>query len=200
MRYGFTLIELLIVVALFTFLFGAMFALLTNSDTYWKQGQNKTIETSEARRVMDTIIRSIRPYSPSMLYGSLYYNASISQNNTRFDFYQATYDDDTAAWGLPRKVTYKLNPDNERVLMRKIGTANITNLTDKVQQLSFGAGCSGCSSYSCTSFASDCPILRISLTVKQQNNFTLSSDVAFRNQEISVSNETEIEAPEEGEF
>lgn len=198
-NYGFTLVELMFVVAIFSVLFIAMMSIMTNSDTYWKKGQNKMVEQQEARRIIDNVEFMIRESNPSWTVNSTNYTLSISSNHTRLDFYKPEFDSGDNVTGLS-KITFKLNDSNAKELLKKVGTQTAVTVSDKVESITFGAGCSGCTLFNCTSIATDCPIIKIDVQTKQSAYFNLTSKVMLRNQNYTLENDTEVLQPGEGEF
>lgn len=199
MRKGTTLMEMLVVVLIFVFLFGAILAILAISDRSWQTGQGKLIEQQEARRAMDNIARLLRQSSPDWVIDSTHYPVTISEQNSRIDFYQPVFDANGAITSL-KKITFKVNPGNSEQLLKKEGTADQVVAATQIESINFGGGCSGCSAFNCTTVASDCSIVTLEVKTKKDNIFTLSSQVNLRNGNTTLGSGTGIEEPGEGEF
>jgi len=199
---GFTLLEMMVVLGLFSLLFSAMIGLLINSDTFFTKGQNEVAKHYEARKLLDTLTRGIRMASPNWLVNGTNYPLAVSENFTRIDFYSPEFDASNGISGL-KKMTYKLDPADSSRLLMKEGSNPETVISDALSYLRFGAGCGGCASYNCTAAATDCPVVRIEVRTKNTNQtieFPLETKVALRNRNSTLDNETEIEAPQQGEF
>lgn len=184
MKKGFTLIEVMMVVVLFTFLFGAVLTILATSDRSWRVGQNKLTEQQEARKAMDNITRLLRQSNPDWIIGTDHYPLTITSDNSRIDFYQPLFDESGEISTL-RKITFKLNPDNPRQLLKKEGTALPVVVANGIDNLVFN---------------SVSPVVTINITTQREAEFNLESQVTLRNQNITLSGDVEIEQPAEGEF
>jgi len=195
------LIEVLVVVALFSVLFLALLGILTNSDLYWSKGQNKLSEQQEARRIISGIVGNLRQSSPNWSISGVNYPVTISDNYTRIDFYQPVFYNATNSTitGLT-KITYKMDSTDTRKLLRKEGSDPEAVVSNATESIRFGGACPGCVDYNCTAVSSECPVVRVEVVTKKDNEFTLLSDVALRNMNITLSNDTEVVEPEEGEF
>lgn len=198
MRRGFTLVEIMVTIALFTFLFGAILAVLITSDRSWRTGQNRLIAQQEARRAMDNIAVLLRQSNPDWVIGTDHYPVTITSNN-RIDFYQPVFNVSGGISNL-KKITFKLNPDNSRQLLKKEGTSNTTVIANNIESITFGGGCSVCSSFNCSSVADDCPVVAIEVKTKKNIEFSLSSKITLRNTNIALAEDVAIEQPAEGEF
>jgi len=73
-------------------------------------------------------------------------------------------------------------------------------VSNATQSLRFGGACSDCSTYNCTTVSEDCPVVKVTVVTRKDNEFELISDVALRNLNVTLSNDTEVDEPEEGEF
>ncbi len=194
--------EAMVVTGLVSVIFAILVSILINSDTYWKTGQDKILEYSEARRVIDTIVKVIRDSNPSWNVNGTCYNVSISDNNTRIDAYVPLYNDDNTVNSL-QKVTYKLDPSNSRQLLFKRGTDAETVVSAMVSNIVFGGSCDCTSSdaMNCNSVNTSCPAVRVFVATVKHDVFNLTTDVTLRNRvNLTLSNSTGIEEPEEGEF
>jgi prepilin-type N-terminal cleavage/methylation domain-containing protein len=200
MKRAFTLIEVIIVVVLFTMLFAAIIGIFLNSDRSWRMGQKKLFEQQEARRVMNRITVSLRQANPDWVINSTHYGLTISSSGKRLDFYIPVFDASGDITTL-KKVTFKLNtPDYPRQLLQKVGLDDPVVISDDIENISFGGGCAACAAYTCSTLASDCPEVRVEVVTKKNAEFHLISLVTLRNRNAVVSEDVEIEQPEQGEF
>jgi len=198
MKRGLTLVEIMVTVALFTFLFGAILAVLITSDRSWRIGQNRLIGQREARKTIDNIAALLRQSNPDWVIGTDHYPVTITSNN-RIDFYQPIFNVSGGISNLT-KITFKLNPDNSRQLLKEEGTSNTAVIANNIESITFGGGCSACSAFNCSSVADDCPIVAIEVKTKKNIEFSLSSKITLRNTNIALSEGVAIEQPSEGEF
>jgi len=195
---SFTLVEMMVVIFIFTLLFGAVIMVLATSDKSWRTYQNKLIEQQEARKAMDYYITvPLRQSSPDWIINGTHYPVTITSN--RIDFYKPFFDSAGNIFKLS-KVTFKLNPDNLNQLLKKEGTQDAVVIANNIESINFGGGCPGCSSFNCSTVADDCPIVKIEIKTKRESEFTLVSQVTLRNQNVTLSEDVEIEEPSEGEF
>jgi prepilin-type N-terminal cleavage/methylation domain-containing protein len=201
-RKGFTIMEMMVVTLLVGIIFSAMLSVMIHSDTYWKKGQNKTYEFQTARRIMDSLVQSMRSSNPDWDVNGTSYPASISENYTRMDFYVPVYADDDSVESL-QKITYKLNPADEHELWVKKGTDDYEIVSGEVEDIYFGGSCN-CTAgdlMDCNTVNGSCPSVRIRLQTKKDNFFNLTTDVTMRNRvNITLANSTGVAEPEEGEF
>jgi prepilin-type N-terminal cleavage/methylation domain-containing protein len=192
MKRGFTLVEVIVVVGIFVFLFGGILTVMTVSDRSWRTGQNKLIEQQEARKSMDSIGRFLRQSNPD--WGVLIYNG-----NTSIMFYRPIFDTDGAITAI-NWVIFKPDPaDTTKLIMKEEG-GSWNAVAQDIKSITFGGGCPGCATVSCASVASDCPIVSVEIKTKKEKEFTLISQIALRNQTVTLPGGVEIEAPPEGEF
>lgn len=198
MRKGFTLVEMLFVVVIFSFLFGALLVVMTTSDKSWRTGRDKITEQQEARKAMDNMSWLLRQSNPNWVISGTSYPVTITSNN-RLDFYQPVFDSEGNITML-QKVTFKLNPSDTSQLLKKVGTQNEAVIATEVQSINFSGGCAGCATFTCASLAADCPVVKIDIQTLEDKGFTLSSKVTLRNTNISLSEATEVQQPESGEF
>lgn len=189
---GFTLVELMMVMAIFISLFAMVFEVLTNSDRTWKSGQDKLTEQQEARKAMNNIARILRQSNPSWAANGLSFPVTISEGNARIDFYHPLFDASGDIITL-RKITYRLNPNDPKQLLREDSALGQQVVANDVSLLNFGGGCLGCSSFNCTSVANDCPVVSIEVRTKKKNEFPLITQVTLRNQNINPSGNVTIE-------
>jgi type II secretory pathway pseudopilin PulG len=199
MAKGFSLAEMLVVTAIFFTIFAMILTVLTNSDQTFRLGQDKLTEQQEARKAMDNIARLLRRSNPSWDINGTAYPVTISQGNARLDFYEPVFD---ASGNITRlkKVTYKLDPLDSTRLLKKEGTADERVIAHNLSYLYFGAGCSGCANFNCLTPANDCPQVNIDVRTMKRNEFELSSRIALRNLNTTLSEGVEVEEPQEGEF
>lgn len=206
MKNAHTLIELMVVVVILVLLLGALFTALTNSDTSWRLGQNKLSEQEDARKGLDNITRLLRQSNPQWIVSAVSYPITISDGGKRIDFYQPIFDASDNISSL-KKVTFKLNPSDTRQLLKKEGVSDPVVVANNIESLNFGGGCPGCAVFNCLSVDNDCPVVKVDILTKKCRSFehdhpafSLSSQVAIRNYDISISSEIPIEEPGEGEF
>ncbi len=202
-KKGFTLVELMVVTGLVAVIFSMLVTIMINSDTHWKRGQNKLFEHQEARKIADSIAASLKEASPRWTINGTVYAASISESNKRLDFYSPVFDDATDEVTGIRKVTYKINPGNERELLVKNGNDDFVVLSGELEDIYFGGSC-GClmaDTMDCVEVNITCPSVRIVVQTLKDNPFNLTTHAAMRNYvNVSLSSLTGIEEPEEGEF
>ncbi len=199
MKKGFTLIEIVVVTAIFISLFAMILTVLTNSDQTFRLGQDKLTEQQEARKAMDTIARLLRQSNPDWTINGTSYPAVISEGSARIDFYQPVFNGSGNITTL-KKITFKLNPSNAEELLKKEGAADDQVIASNISYLNFGGGCGGCGSFNCTTVADDCPAVNIEVRTRKKNEFALLSQIALRNQNVTLSAGVEVEEPLEGEF
>ena len=200
---GFSLIEVMLVLLIFTFLFGAILTVMTTQGRSWRIGYDKVTAQQEARKAVDEIARLLRQSNPDWGSG---HSVDIPTDN-RIDFWQPLFDAAGAITTL-RKVTFKLNPDNIRQLLKKEGQLPEVVVANDVDSVNFGGGCAGCAAFNCTgpaAVAMDCPVVTVEIKTRklrqvfQVEQFSLSSQVTLRNTNV-VAGDVVIEEPEEGEF
>lgn len=190
------------VTALVSVIFAMLIAILIHSDTYWRKGQNKVLEHSEARRIIDSIVKVIRESNPSWNVNGTLYNVAVSENNTRIDAYVPVFDDNDTIEYL-EKVTYKLDPSDAGQLLFKRGTGDEEVVSAMMSGIYFGGSCDCTSAdpMNCGSVNTSCPAVRIVVATVKDDVFNLTTDVTLRNRvNMTLSNSTGIEEPEEGEF
>ncbi len=197
MKKGFTLIEMMIVLLIFSFLFAALLMLLMSSDRSWRLGQSKLIEQQEARKGMDQIVRLLRQSSPDW---GVYIGSS--QNKIQFSSKPVLNADDTISY---TRVIFKPDPADATILIKQEGsTADWVPVAQNIESIKFSGGaCTGCdcdfanaSCSSCTAVDNNCPLIKIEIKTKKDNEFSLISYVNLRNASmVSVP-----EPPAQGEF
>jgi prepilin-type N-terminal cleavage/methylation domain-containing protein len=199
---GFTLMEVMVVTGLISMIFALMIGIMLRSDTYFTKGQNMIWEHQEARHIVDAMVRSLRESNPRWNVNGTLYEASISEGSKRIDYYIPVYDDNNSVSSL-QKVTYKLNPDDPGELWRKTGIGDYEVVSGMIDDVGFGGSCdcSAADPMNCNSVNSSCPSVRITLSTRRDEGFDLTTDVTMRNRvNLTLSNSTGIEEPEEGEF
>ena len=189
-KTGFGLVELMVVMAIFSTFFALVFGVLTNSNRTWKLGHDKLTEQQEARRAMNTITRLLKQSNPSWAANGTNYPVTISEGNSRIDFYQPVFDASGNIVTL-KKIIFRLNLSQQ--LLRKEGTASEQVVASSVSYLNFSGGCPGCGAFNCATVANDCPVVAIEVRTKKKNEFPLLSQVTLRNQNISPSGNVNIE-------
>lgn len=198
-KRGFTLVEILVVLGILGFLFAAIFTVLTNSDRYWRLGRDKLDEQQEARKAIGQISRLLRQSNPDWVIDGTHYAVSISDSNQRINFYQPIFDSDGNIDEL-KKITFKLNPSDTTQLLKKEGTADSVVVANDIDSISFGGGCAGCGTFTCTSLDVACPVVRVTVNTKKNQIFSLTSLITLRNTNVTLTSDVEVEQPEEGEF
>lgn len=199
MHKGISLVEMMVAVVIFSLLFAAILTVLLSSDRSWRLGRDKLIEQQDARLAMDEMTRLLRQSNAEWKIGEFSYPVTISDANRRVDFYNPIFDSQGGVTAI-KKVTFKLNPTNQRQLLKKEGTQNPAILANEVEAISFAGGCAECASFNCTTVATDCPILKIQLTTKKLANFVLDSQVTLRNRNPDLEEGVGVEEPGQGEF
>lgn len=190
-KKGFTLVEIMVAIAIFSFLFGGILTVLTNSDRSWKVGQDNLIEQQQLRRAMDDISYLVRQTNAEWQGG---YRVTISEANTKLDFYNPVFDAQGQISAL-KKITFKLDPNDLTKLLKKEGIANDVVVASDIQGISFQCGCAGCTTVDAT-----CPVITIQLSSLKQAGFSLSSQISFRNRNSTLPVGAVVIEPEEGEF
>lgn len=204
-KKGLTLVEIMVVIVLFLLLFGAVFAVSFDSERSWRTGQDKIICQQQARRVVDEITRLIRQSSVTWNINGVPYSALISDQNRRLDFFIPEFDSDGNIVSL-RKITFKLDPDDPSVLLKKEGNAEPVVVARNIDNINFGAGCAGCVAFDCSALISDCPVVTMNIRTLRTGaqgrvfNFSLSARAYLRNQTATLAPETIIDLPGQGEF
>lgn len=195
MKKGMTLLEMMVVVLIFTFLFASILTILATSDRSWRIGRNKLIEQQEARRAMDQISRLLRRSRPEWITIS----ASGFPNRDKILFYEVVFDQVTRQTNPGPWIIFKPDLNDQRLLVTKdANDADWANVAGEIEAISFGGGCANCAAFNCAAVDPSCPIVRVDITTRRENNFTLTSFINLRNHTaVSVGNP---ELPPEGEF
>ena len=202
---GMTLVEILVVIVLFLLLFGSIIAVSVDSERSWRTGQDKMICQQQARRVIDEVARLVRQSSVTWAVAGNSYTASISDQNRRLDFFVPEFDSNGNTLSL-RKITFKLDPTDSTVLLKKEGNDQPVVVARNVDNIYFGAGCAGCNTFDCSVLLADCPVVEFDVRTRRVGNqnrvytFSLSSKAYLRNQAPALSSEVTVELPGEGEF
>lgn len=188
-KEGYTLVEIIVVAGLIGILFSAFLGVLLNSETFWNKGQSKITEQYEARLAMGMMVNDLRE-------SNTYWGITIGSNQILF--YKPRFDDSGNLNGT-YWVGYKLNPYNfhYQLVRKKQGDTVYTNVTNPIiESLSFAGSTDGCQTFDNSTVSTDCPRIRITITTKKEQNFTLTTDVVLRNQYTALAGDP----PEEGEF
>jgi prepilin-type N-terminal cleavage/methylation domain-containing protein len=197
-KNGITLMETMVVVAIFAVLFSATLTVLINQDATWRLGQDKLTVQQETRQAMNMMSVLLRQTNPDWVINSVHYPVTITGGN-RIDFYKPGFDAEGNIATL-RKVTFKLNPENTRQLLKKEGLSEAITIADNVESINIGGGCSGCAAFNCSTVSADCPVVSVTMQSRKNVDFTLTSKITLRNAAMAVGDETVVEEPEEGEF
>jgi hypothetical protein len=167
-----------------------MFGVLVNSDTYWNKGQNKITEQVEARIIMDTIARDLRQSNTN-------WGISIDNSENKILFYKPVFNDSGYKTGT-HWVIFKPNiTESHKYERKEQGASAFSAFANYVENVTFYGSSDGCITFNSTTVSSGCPRIRITVKTKKDNEFSLVSEVALRNQ--AFTNDT-VEVPEEGEF
>ncbi|MDD5019542.1 MAG: hypothetical protein PHH75_00510 [Candidatus Omnitrophica bacterium] len=188
------MIELVMVLCIFLILFSMFALILRNADRGWEIGRGKIVEAQEARRAADKLAGLVREANPDWVINATHYPVTISSNNTRIDFYRPVFNASGIVTSL-QKVTFKLDPADETRLLMKEGTAAETVAASSVEDFFIGCGCSGC-----TAVDQACPRVRMEIETFKEVGFNWETHVTLRNLNMTVSAETAVEEPDEGEF
>jgi len=188
----------MVVAAIISAVLAIAFAGLLGSNRTWRTGRDKLLCRQEARKIVDNIGRTLRGSSPGWSLGGSSYGITVSDSGKRLDFYVPQLEGGEIS--ALTKVTYKLDPDDQHRLLRKRGLETPEVVSDSIGSINFGGGCGGCSAYTCDSVAQNCPSVKVDITVADGGQFSISSQVAVRNYEQSLSADVVVEAPEAGDF
>ncbi|NLE91606.1 MAG: hypothetical protein GX598_03565 [Elusimicrobia bacterium] len=196
---GYGLTELIVAAAIICAVLAVAFAGLLGSNRSWRTGRNKLVCRQEARKIIDNLARTLRGSSPEWSLGGSTYGISVSESGSRIDFYVPQMENGEIASLI--KVTYKLDEEHPGRLLVKRGVEAAAVVSDSVESINFGGGCSGCSSHTCGTVAQNCPSVKVALTAADSGEeFSISTQIAVRNYEQSLSSEVVVEEPEAGEF
>lgn len=193
-RRGHTLIELVVVFCIFLVLFSMFILIFRNADRGWEIGRGKIIESREARRAADKLAGLVREANPDWVINATHYPVTISNNNSRIDFYRPIFNASGNVTSL-QKVTFKLDPADSTRLLMKEGTAAETVAATSVEHFFVDCGCAGC-----TEVSEACPRVRMDIETMKEAGFDWESQVTLRNLNMSVSTAALVEEPAEGEF
>lgn len=196
-KKGFTLVEMMVVLLIFSFLFAALLMLLMSSDRSWRLGQSKLIEQQEARKGVDQVVRLLRQSSPAW---GVYINGA--QDKVQFSSKPVLNADLSVS---TTRVIFKPDPADASILIKQEGsTADWIPVAHHIESIKFSGGsCTGCNCdftnaacSSCTTVDTTCPLVKIEIKTKKDNEFSLISYVSLRNTSaVSVQ-----EPPAQGEF
>ena len=194
MSKGYTLLELMVVMTIFVLLFGSILGVLSSSDRSWQTAKNKLIEEQQARRALDPMLKLLRQADPVWVLNNTTYGVTISENNSRIDFYQPVFNASGNITSL-KKVTFKLDPTNTTQLLEKQGTEPSSVIATAIQSLRINCGCAGC-----TAIDQNCSVAKIDVVTTKNVNYNLSTLVTLRNTNQSLSADVDVEQPAQGEF
>lgn len=191
MKKGLALVEAMVVVLIFGFLFAAIATVLTTSQRSWRIGQNKLIAQQQSRNAMDTIVRALRKTKPEWVTISSEYYPSCDKTFDKLLLYEAVIDGEGNLSAGPWTV-FKVNPD-DCTQLRKLNQADPgwVVVASQIDSVAFyGGGCADCGCdfskpecLNCKSVA-DCPLVRIDIKAKKEQEFSLTSYVTIRNYEV----------------
>jgi hypothetical protein len=181
----------MVVTLIFLFLFAAILNVLTASNRSWSTGKNKLIVQQEARRGMDNVARLLRKSKPDWVTIS----SSECQGRNKILFYKPVFNG-TGDMTDTRWVIIKPDPDDcTQLLKKEEGEASWSVIAKELESINFsggdcpGCGCvfsaAGCSS--CTTVTNNCPVVKINIKTKKDNEFNLSTFVTLRNYNITTS-------------
>lgn len=199
MKRGHTIVELMLSVLIVSMLFSGILTVMAISNRSWHLGQDKMTEQQQARKAMSYMTSLLRETNAEWIIGGSTYRVTISENNTRIDFYNPVFDSAGGITGV-KKITFKLNPSDPSELLKKEGTLDSVVIGTNLSALSFSGGCAGCVTFNCSTVATDCPVVKIQLTTRKQADFVLNSQVTLRNRNAALSSDSEVEEPPQGEF
>ena len=172
-KRAYTLVEMMVVLAVFIFIFGAVISIMLASNNSWRVGNNIIIEQQEARKAMDNIVRLLRQSNP---------NWGVTPGENSILFYRPVFD---VNGNIVDKhwVVFKLNPADPHQLIK-----DEQGLPTAVIAQDMG-------SFNCTTAG---PVVTVNIATKVDNVFNLTSEVALRNTNPAVANDSQIIAPPEG--
>ena len=133
---------------------------------------------------MDEMSRLLRQSNPLWEINASSYAVTITEAGKRIDFYNPVFAPEGEISEI-KKITFKLNPNNSRQLLKKEGILESVALANEVEDINFSR---------------DGNIVSLQLTTKKLADFVLNSQVTLRNRNSSLSGDVEVEQPEEGEF
>ncbi|MCM8819468.1 MAG: hypothetical protein NC925_01575 [Candidatus Omnitrophica bacterium] len=214
MKKSFTLVEVIALIPFFSFLFTAILTILISSDRHFRLVQNKLIVQQEARRAMDNIALYLRCSSPAWNATNSIYPLTISENKKRIDFYVPYFYPDCCPENCTNKsickdengnlhnateiknfvkVTFKLNPNNPKQLLRKEGLSKTTVVAKEIKDIFFN-GPDGC--------VDRCEHVNVKIETEKKNvSFYLESNITLRNKpNSSLLGNVTIEEPTEEEL
>ncbi len=191
---GHTLVEVMVVIGIFLILFSTLATILLRSERTWQTGQNKLIEVQQARRLTDKLVGTIRESNPDWVVAGVHYPVTISNGNTRIDYYEPVFNSTGSVVSL-KKVTFKVDPaDSTRILMKE-GTSPESIVATAVDSININCGCSGC-----TAVDSSCPRVSVNVVTRKNAPFNWTSQVTLRNTNMAVDDDVTVEEPAAGEF
>ena len=191
---GYTLIEVMVVLGIFLFLFAAFARILLNSERTWQTGKNKLVEAAQARRATDKVVGLAREANPDWVVAGIHYSTTITESNTRIDFYAPILNSTGNLTSL-KKVTFKLNPSNSSQLLLKEGTQPERVIAAAIDSIYFDCGCSGCTAVDTT-----CPRIAVNVITRKNALFNWTAQVTMRNTNMVAADDVEVVEPPAGEF
>lgn len=190
MKNGFTIIEMLIVILIFTFLLGTIFTILTTSDRSWRVGQGKLIEQQEARKAMDSITGLLRESKPVWVNITSEFYVACNKNFDMLYFNEPVFNESTGQMEPGPWVVFRMNPNNcEQLRKRSKSDSDWIAVASRIEDIKFfGGDCAGCSCnfsnpgcLNCKNVTDTCPVIKIEVKTKKENEFSLVSSVTLRN-------------------
>jgi hypothetical protein len=184
----------MVVVGIFVMLFSTLAGILLNSQRSWEAARDKLIEGQQARRATDRLIGLLREANPDWDIGGTHYPVTISESNTRIDFYTPVFNSTGNVTSL-RKITFKIDPNDSTQLLAKEGTATERIAASAIDTFNINCACTGC-----VSIDQNCPMATVNVVTMKNVGFNWTAQVTLRNSNMAVSATTEVEEPPAGEF
>ncbi|MFA4843175.1 MAG: type II secretion system protein [Candidatus Omnitrophota bacterium] len=196
MKKGLTLIEGMVVILIFGFLFSAILTVLTTSDRSWRIGQNKLTAQQEARKAMDIIVKALRKSKPDWVTISTEDYPSCNKSFDKILIYEAVLNEATGELTPGPWTVFKVNPDDctqlRKLSQADAGWAVIASAMDSMAF--YGGDCVSCGCdfskpecLNCKTISDNCPLVKVDIKTKKEQEFNLSSYVTIRNYNISSS-------------
>ncbi|MCM8791573.1 MAG: type II secretion system GspH family protein [Candidatus Omnitrophica bacterium] len=185
MKRGVTLVEVLVVILIFSILFGIIFTFLLQSDRSFSLGRNKLEEQQEARKILSGMGRLLRKSSPDWVINSTHYPLSISENSTRIDFYVPFFNNTSNEIENLKKITFKLNPENQTQLLKKEGTEPAVVVAQDIESIYFD------------NLENQ---VMVNITIRKETGFIFNNYTVTLRNINTILEDTEVIEPEGGEF
>lgn len=212
--------EVLVVLGIFTIMAGAILTFLTSSNRAWHVGQGKLREQQQARLAIENIANFLRRANPRWDSTHVAYS---SEGNTRVDFYtpyfyadccpnrcmdnsicrdtDGNYHSRGEISGLS-KVTFKLldeagHPGRFELWMKE-GISASRRIAGNIISLAFSCGGSGCTPGGPVDENSS--YVNVAITTQENDQYILQSQIALRNNNLTVEDDISVQEPAEGEF